>query len=71
MKMEKIVLPLALLVLLAGGCGAKEKTVSKSVQESKAGEKMSQENKTQKTTLVIYLNAFKNFFLFLAVFDCF
>lgn len=42
-------MPLALLVLLAGGCGAKEKTGSKSVQESKVGEKMSQENKTQKT----------------------
>lgn len=51
MKIEKLVLPLAAFVLLAGGCGAKEKTVSKTVQsnENKAGVKMSQENKTQKT----------------------
>ncbi len=51
MKIEKLILPLAAFVLLAGGCGAKEKTVSKTVQtnENKAGVKMSQENKTQKT----------------------
>lgn len=51
MKIEKLVMPLAAFVLLAGGCGAKEKTVSKTVQsnENKAGAKMSQENKTQKT----------------------
>jgi len=50
MKIEKLILPLAAFVLLAGGCGAKEKTVSKTVQtnENKAGVKMS-ENKTQKT----------------------
>lgn len=49
MRIEKLLLPIAALILLAGGCSAKEKTVSISDQENKAKEKMSQENKTKKT----------------------
>ena len=48
MKIEKIVVPVVAFIMLAGGCGAKEKQVSKIEKtENKAGVKMSQDNKTQ------------------------
>ncbi len=50
MKTEKFAVPLVAFIMLASGCSAKEKQVSKIQKtENKAGAKMSQDNKTQKS----------------------